>query len=197
MIRKLELLIITVVLVVAAFSTAEPFLFYLLYLAILVIGGSYVLVRLGLSDLEAGYAVSQLHGHVGDRMRVTYTLRNTSRMPKLWLEIHNPTTLPGGLPGPGDHARRPERAVVADPGAAVAPRPLPDRAAAHPDGRPVRVLRGVGDGRAGDQRRRLPADRAAAALAPAGGLARGQPRLAGPDPADDADGDVGPAVRAG
>ncbi|MFL5642844.1 MAG: DUF58 domain-containing protein [Chloroflexota bacterium] len=99
MIRKLELLVITVVLIVAAFSTAEPFLFYLLYLAILVIGGSYVLVRLGLSDLEAGYAVSQLHGHVGDRMRVTYTLRNTSRMPKLWLEIHNPTTLPGGLPG--------------------------------------------------------------------------------------------------
>ena len=83
----------------AAFSTGRPFLFYLLYLAILVIGGSYVLVRLGLSDLEAGYAVSQLHGHVGDRMRVTYTLRNASRMPKLWLEIHNPTTLPGGLPG--------------------------------------------------------------------------------------------------
>src|SRR4029079_16740024 len=100
MIRKLELLVVAVILVVAAFSTAEPFLFYLLYLAILVIGGSYVLVRLGLSDLEAGYAVSQLYGHVGDRMRVTYTLRNTSRMPKLWLEIHNPTTLPGGLPGP-------------------------------------------------------------------------------------------------
>jgi uncharacterized protein (DUF58 family) len=98
-IRKLELLIVAVVLVVAAFSTAEPFLFYLLYLAILVIGGSYVLVRLGLADLEAGYAVSQLHGHVGDRMRVTYTLRNTSRVPKPWLEIHNPTTLPGGLPG--------------------------------------------------------------------------------------------------
>jgi uncharacterized protein (DUF58 family) len=58
-----------------------------------------VLVRLGLSDLEAGYAVSQLHGHVGDRMRVTYTLRNTSRVPKPWLEVHNPTTLPGGLPG--------------------------------------------------------------------------------------------------
>ena len=99
MIRKLELLIVAVVLVVAAFSTAVPFLFYLLYLAILVIGGSYVLVRLGLTDLEAGYAVSALHGHVGDRMRVTYTLRNGSRMPKLWLEIHNPTTLPGGLPG--------------------------------------------------------------------------------------------------
>ena len=57
------------------------------------------LVRLGLTDLEAGYAVSQLHGHVGDRLRVTYTLRNGSRIPKPWLEVHNPTTLPGGLPG--------------------------------------------------------------------------------------------------
>jgi uncharacterized protein (DUF58 family) len=99
MVRKLELLVVSVVLIVAAFSTGWPFLFYLLYLAILVIGGSYVLVRLGLTDLEAGYAVSQLHGHVGDRMRVTYTLRNSSRLPKPWLEIHNPTTLPGGLPG--------------------------------------------------------------------------------------------------
>jgi uncharacterized protein (DUF58 family) len=99
MIRRLQALAIATILVVAAFSTGYPFLFYLLYLAVLVVGGSYVLVRLGLSDLEAGYAVSQLHGHVGDRMRVTYTLRNSSRVPKPWLEIHNPTTLPGGLPG--------------------------------------------------------------------------------------------------
>lgn len=99
MIRKLQLLLAAVILVIAAFSTALPFLFYLVYLAILVVGGSYVLVRLGLTDLEAGYGVSQLHGHVGDQIRVTYTLRNASRMVKLWLEIHNPTTLPGGLPG--------------------------------------------------------------------------------------------------
>ncbi len=85
--------------IVAAFSTGLPFLFYLLYLGILIVGGSYILVRLGLTDLEAGYAVSQLHGHVGDRMQVTYTLRNNSRLPKPWLEVHNPTTLPGGLPG--------------------------------------------------------------------------------------------------
>jgi uncharacterized protein (DUF58 family) len=98
-IRRLEVLIVATILVVAAFTTGWSFLFYLLYLSILVIGGSYVLVRLGLTDLEAGYAVSQLHGHVGDRMRVTYTLRNGSRLPKPWLEIHNPTTLPGGLPG--------------------------------------------------------------------------------------------------
>ncbi|MBI2777118.1 MAG: DUF58 domain-containing protein [Chloroflexi bacterium] len=99
MLRRLQLLLMGAVLVVAAFSTGLPFLFYLVYLAILVVGGSYVLTRLGLSDLEAGYAVNQLSGHVGDRLRVTYTLRNTSRVPKFWLEVHNPTSLPAGLPG--------------------------------------------------------------------------------------------------
>src|SRR3954470_16332041 len=99
MFRRLQLFIVGAVLLIAAFSTGLPFLFYLVYLAILVVGGSYVLTRLGLSDLEAGYAVSQLHGHVGDKLKVTYTLRNTSRIPKFWLEVHNPTGLPGGLPG--------------------------------------------------------------------------------------------------
>ncbi len=99
MVRRLQLLLIGTILVIAAFSTGLPFLFYLVYLAIFVVGGSYVLTRLGLSDLEAGYAVNQLSGHVGDRLRVTYTVRNTSRVPKPWLEIHNPTSLPAGLPG--------------------------------------------------------------------------------------------------
>jgi uncharacterized protein (DUF58 family) len=99
MFRKLQLLLLAAILVIAAFSTGWSFLFYLVYLGVLVVGGSYVLTRLGLQDLEAGYAVNQLSGHVGDRIRVTYTLRNTSRFPKPWLEIHNPTSLPAGLPG--------------------------------------------------------------------------------------------------
>jgi len=99
MLRRLQLLILAVILVVAAFSTGYPFLFFLVYAGLLIGGGSYILTRVGLADLEAGYAVSQLSGHVGDRLRVTYTLRNTGRIPKPWLEIHNPSTLPGGLPG--------------------------------------------------------------------------------------------------
>ncbi len=99
MFRRLQLIVLAVVLVVAAFSTGYEFLFFLVYIGLLVGGGSYILTRLGLADLEAGYAVSQLSGHVGDRLRVTYTLRNTGRLMKPWLEVHNPTTLPGGLPG--------------------------------------------------------------------------------------------------
>src|SRR5437867_13401751 len=99
MFRRLQLLVLAAVLVIAAFSTGLPFLFYLVYLAVLVLGGSYVLTRLGLSNLEAGYTVNQLSGHVGEQIRVTYTLRNTSRVLKPWLELHNPTPLPAGLPG--------------------------------------------------------------------------------------------------
>jgi uncharacterized protein (DUF58 family) len=36
---------------------------------------------------------------VGDTLRLTYTLRNAGRLPKAWLEVHNPTNLPGGLAG--------------------------------------------------------------------------------------------------
>jgi uncharacterized protein (DUF58 family) len=99
MFRRLQLLLLSGFLLLAAFSTGRDYLFYLVYLGILVIGGAYVLTRLGLADLEAGYAVNQLSGHVGDGIRVTYTLRNTSRLPKPWLEVHNPTSLPAGLPG--------------------------------------------------------------------------------------------------
>jgi uncharacterized protein (DUF58 family) len=99
MVRRLQLLVLGLALLGAAFGTGAAFLLYLVYLSLLVVGGSYVLTRLGLADLEAGYAVGSLSGHVGDRLAVTYTVRNTSRVPKPWLEIHNPASLPGGLPG--------------------------------------------------------------------------------------------------
>ncbi len=83
----------------AAFTTGAPFLFFLVYLGLAVLGGSYVVTRFGLTDLEAGYAVNQLQAHVGEVLRATYTLRSTSRLPKLWLEVHNPSTLPVPLPG--------------------------------------------------------------------------------------------------
>ncbi|MEA2621747.1 MAG: hypothetical protein QOH61_657 [Chloroflexota bacterium] len=110
MIRRLEFVIVALLLVIGAFSTGADFVFFLVYLGILVIGGGYVLTRFGLSDLEAGYSVDRLHAQVGDELRATYTLRNTSRLPKLWLEVFNPSTLPIALPGRalalGSHAER-------------------------------------------------------------------------------------------
>ena len=114
MIRRLELLVLGVVLVVGAFSTGLPFLFYLLYLVLFVVGGSYIVTRLGMADLEAGYAVGQLSAHVGEQLRVTYTLRNSGRFPKPWLEVHNPTSLPIQIPGRAiSLASRSERSWIA------------------------------------------------------------------------------------
>ena len=45
-------------------------------------------------------------------LRASYTVRNTSRLPKLWLEVHNPTTPARPAARPGDHPRAARRAVV-------------------------------------------------------------------------------------
>lgn len=99
MIRRLQFLLVAVILLIAAFSSGLPFLFYVVYLVLLAIGGSYVLTRSGLADLEAGYRVDHRQGHVGDDLRTTYSISNISRLPKLWLEVYNPTDLPVPLPG--------------------------------------------------------------------------------------------------
>jgi uncharacterized protein (DUF58 family) len=99
MVRRIEVLALALALLIAALSTGAQFLFFLVYLAIIVVGGAYVVTRFGLADLEAGYVLDRLHAQAGDMLRASYTVRNTSRLPKLWLEVHNPTTLPVGLPG--------------------------------------------------------------------------------------------------
>ena len=99
MIRRLQFLIVAVVLVMAAFSTGLGFLFYIVYLGLLAVGGSYVLTRLGLADLEAGYRVDHRQAHVGDDLRTTYSISNASGLPKPWLEVYNPTDLPVQMPG--------------------------------------------------------------------------------------------------
>ncbi len=99
MIRRLQFLVVAVILLIAAFSSGLPFLFYVVYLGLLAIGGSYVLTRYGLADLEAGYRVDHRQGHVGDDLRTTYSISNASGLPKPWLEVYNPTDLPVPMPG--------------------------------------------------------------------------------------------------
>ena len=98
MVRRVELVVLAVIIIVAALSTGAQFLFFLVYLGILVVGGSYVVTRFGLADLEAGYVLDRLHAQTGDILRASYTVRNTSRLPKLWLEVRNPSSLPVELP---------------------------------------------------------------------------------------------------
>ena len=87
------------VLLIAAFASGLQFLFYIVYLGLLAIGGSYVLTRYGLADLEAGYRVDHRQAHVGEDLRTTYSISNSSGLPKPWLEVYNPTDLPVPMPG--------------------------------------------------------------------------------------------------
>jgi uncharacterized protein (DUF58 family) len=98
-IRRLQFLIVVVALLIAAFSTGLAFLFFVVYLGLLAIGGSYVLTRFGLADLEAGYRVDHRQAHVGEDLRTTYSISNAATLPKPWLEVYNPTDLPVPLPG--------------------------------------------------------------------------------------------------
>ena len=99
MVRRLELLVLAAILLIGAFSTGADFLFFLVYVGLLVLGGAYLISRFGLADLEAGYALDRVQAQVGETLRATYTLRNAGRLPKLWLEAYNPSTLPVPLPG--------------------------------------------------------------------------------------------------
>ncbi len=99
MLRRIEFTILALIVLIGALSTGAVFLWFLVYLAIVAVGGAYVVTRFGLADLEAGYVLDRQHAQAGDLLRASYTVRNTSRLPKLWLEVHNPTTLPTPLPG--------------------------------------------------------------------------------------------------
>ena len=97
--RKLGLLGAGLTVVLAALLTGEPYVYFFVYLGAVTLGTAYLLARRGLSDLEAGAWLDRHHATVGDVLTVTYTMRSTARLPKPWLEIHSPSTLPLAIPG--------------------------------------------------------------------------------------------------
>jgi len=97
--RRFQALVVAFLLLLAALATGYAFLWFLVYLGILVLAAAWLVTRVGLSNLEAGFTLDRGQAHVGETLAATYTLRNTSRLPKLWLEIHNPSTLPLPIPG--------------------------------------------------------------------------------------------------
>jgi uncharacterized protein (DUF58 family) len=98
-VRRLGLVVGAIVLGFLALATEEPTVYFLVYLAILVVGGAYLVARRGLSGLEAGAWLDRQQAAVGDVLTLTYSIRNRSRLPKPWLEVHSPSTLPMPVPG--------------------------------------------------------------------------------------------------
>ena len=97
--RRLPLIFIATVLVVAAFSTGISVLFFLVYLAGALIIGSWWYARRGLGGVRAGYHVLNPRAQVGEVLHAVYRIDNDAGWSKPWLEVTNDSTLPIGLPG--------------------------------------------------------------------------------------------------
>lgn len=97
--RGPRLVVGSIVLAVAAFSTGFAALTFLAWLLVLLLGGAWLLTRWSIRGLEAGYALDRRVAPVGETLTIAYTVRDPGRLPRLWLDVHSPTTLPTRLPG--------------------------------------------------------------------------------------------------
>ncbi len=97
--RQLRFVFVGTVLVVAAFSTGLPFLFFLMYLGAALLAGSWFYSRNGLRGVRAGYHVLNPRAHVGEVLQAVYRVDNGARWTKPWLEVWNDATLPATVPG--------------------------------------------------------------------------------------------------
>jgi hypothetical protein len=70
--RHLRLLFLVTALVVAAFSTGIPELFFLVYLTGAVLLGSWLYARRGLRGVRADYRVLNPRTHVGEVLQAMY-----------------------------------------------------------------------------------------------------------------------------
>ena len=97
--RGPRLVLGSLILAAVAFSTGIAALTFLAWLLVLLLAGAWLLTRWSIRGLEAGYAVDRRVAPVGDTLTIAYTVRDPGRLPRLWLDIHSPTTLPTRLPG--------------------------------------------------------------------------------------------------
>lgn len=97
--RGPRLVVASIVLAIAAFSTGFAALTFLAWLLLLLLAGAWLLTRWSIRGLEAGYALDRRVATVGETLTIAYTVRNPGRLPRTWLDVHSPTTLPDRLPG--------------------------------------------------------------------------------------------------
>src|SRR6187431_21407 len=97
--KQLRFVFLGTVLVVAAFSTGIPFLFFLVYLLGGLLLASWFYARRGLQGLRAGYHVLNPRAQVGEVLQAVYRVDNETGWGKPWVELWNDSTLPAPLPG--------------------------------------------------------------------------------------------------
>lgn len=99
MLRRLGIVALAAAAALVALATGEESLYFLVFLAATTILVAYVVARRGLVDLQAGSWLERGQATAGEILTLTYTLRNTAWLPKPWLEVTSPSTLPVAIPG--------------------------------------------------------------------------------------------------
>lgn len=75
--------------------TGEGLYFRLSYLWGLVLGGSWLMSALALRGVQLYRAARSLRSQVGQIFEERYEVNNTSRLPRLWIEVRDESPLPG------------------------------------------------------------------------------------------------------
>ncbi len=97
--RGPRLIVGSLALAIVAFSTGIAALTFLAWLLVLLLAGGWILTRWSIRGLEAGYALDRRVAPIGETLTIAYTVRDPGRLPRLWLDVHSPTTLPTRLAG--------------------------------------------------------------------------------------------------
>ena len=74
--------------------TGSNFYIRMLYIGFLLIVLAWLMTRLSLSGIKVERRARSLRGTVGDIFEEQYEISNSSRIPKLWLEVVNETSIP-------------------------------------------------------------------------------------------------------
>src|SRR4051794_2345071 len=90
-----RLLLLTIVLYIVALTSGLRLLYYLSYVLAALLICSWIWARLNLSALDIRREARRLQTQVGDTFEETFLVRNDSRIPKLWVEVRDHSTLPG------------------------------------------------------------------------------------------------------
>ena len=88
-------LLLLVASLLAGVVTGSNLYYRLAYLWIFVIGGSWLMSRLALRGVSFRRTARSLRAQVGQIFEERFEVYNSSRLPRLWLEVRDETALPG------------------------------------------------------------------------------------------------------
>lgn len=93
--RTVSILLVVAAALVVALTTTQPLYDQIAYVVTLTVVISYAWARMGARSVEFARHASAYRSQVGRYLEERFSVRNTSLIPKLWLEVRDLSELPG------------------------------------------------------------------------------------------------------